>query len=559
VAKRATGRVGKDDDGIKPVLRCDKLATHMNPNKLRDLRAMMREWRTAASEVARLQWRCFFETGRFDPFFDSARQYRKEGAAVRAGILRQIMLRHGLEIAPPEPPPEGEKIRKKILPTPPGLSDPLSYLKATLGAAQFQMMQGQVIGMLRSFVSNRQNDFVDAVFGSSIEDPLRRQLFTVNKAGAWFDMSRSVKVEGVEVPASARRLARNIMARIMSRHRQPSMKRIGMVVDQRIAVLAEARSATSHVLWLRMTVKAGGPSRQIEIPVSSNSYFEARRGERKKTFQIIEDRETGRISVGVVTDVGKEYAKSRETYLASATGPKSLDFGLSTMFASCDGDLMGRDFLKKLKVMDRTISGIARHVQRSGGKPRNSKRYVAHVTRLRGYITTELRRVLNRYVAVRKPTTIHLERLDFSSPDLSRRMNRILRNCGRSVLRAKLQSLKEEFGVETTEVVSAYTSQTCSCCGYVDRRNRKSQASFACLWCGRVLHADVNASRNIGSERFRSIGSPRRGVRSNVLDMLVARHAERNSGERGAPSDPRLTNPYFTERKALARLQVEAA
>jgi putative transposase len=176
------------------------------------------------------------------------------------------------------------------------------------------------------------------------------------------------------------------------------------------------------------------------------------------------------------------------------------------------------------------------------------------VTRLRGYIRTELRRVLNRYVEVRKPSQIFLERLNFSSPDLSRRMNRILQNCGRSVVRPKLQALKEEFGVETTEVVPAYTSQTCSCCGYVDRRNRKTQANFACVWCGRVLHADVDASRNIGSERFRSVGSSMRDVRKNVLDILVTWHAERNSGEQGAPSDPRLTNPYFTDRKTLVRL-----
>ena len=37
----------------------------------------------------------------------------------------------------------------------------------------------------------------------------------------------------------------------------------------------------------------------------------------------------------------------------------------------------------------------------------------------------------------------HLERLDFRMPGLSRRMNRILTNCGRGVLRAKLQDLEE--------------------------------------------------------------------------------------------------------------------
>lgn len=554
-------KAGRKKKGDPPaVLRCDKLATFMNPGKERDLRAMLAEWRKAASVYSRLQWQCFHREGRFDPFLDPATQYRKDGAKVRSGILRQIAAKNGLEI--PEPPAVEEvtKPRKRVLPTPPGLVDPLAPLKASLGAAQVQMVQGQVIGTLKSFISNRQNDFVDIVHGSGVEDPLRRQLFTINRAAAWFALDRSVRVEAEEVPRSARLLARKIMSHILGRHRRPSMRRIGMVVDQRIAELGEARGATSHDLWLRMTVKSGERgSRRIDIPIRSNDYFSARRGERKKTFQIIEDRDSGRITVGVVTDVGREFEQLREAYAATAQGSKALDFGLVAMFASDDGDLMGRAFIKKLKSIDKTISGIARHVQRRGWKPRDSKRYVAHVSRLRGFITSELRRILNRYVATRKPTTIFLERLNFQSPDLSRRMNRILQNCGRGVLRSKLQALREEFGVETHEVVSAYTSQTCSCCGYVDRRNRKSQASFACRWCGRSLHADVNAARNIGSERFRSIDSANRGVRSNVLEMLVTQHIEQNTGERGAPADPRLSNPHFAVWADEARLSAKAA
>ena len=43
----------------------------------------------------------------------------------------------------------------------------------------------------------------------------------------------------------------------------------------------------------------------------------------------------------------------------------------------------------------------------------------------------------------------------------------------------------------------AYTSQTCSKCGCVDRRNRVSQSKFLCISCGYADHADFNASANI--------------------------------------------------------------
>ena len=42
-----------------------------------------------------------------------------------------------------------------------------------------------------------------------------------------------------------------------------------------------------------------------------------------------------------------------------------------------------------------------------------------------------------------------------------------------------------------------FTSQTCSCCGAVDSRSRKNQASFVCSSCGFRSNADHNAAINI--------------------------------------------------------------
>ncbi|WP_432164738.1 RNA-guided endonuclease InsQ/TnpB family protein [Streptomyces sp. bgisy031] len=52
-------------------------------------------------------------------------------------------------------------------------------------------------------------------------------------------------------------------------------------------------------------------------------------------------------------------------------------------------------------------------------------------------------------------------------------------------------------GVPVVFVDPAYTSQQCCECGYIDDRNRASQALFTCRNCGVVAHADRNASRNI--------------------------------------------------------------
>ena len=61
-------------------------------------------------------------------------------------------------------------------------------------------------------------------------------------------------------------------------------------------------------------------------------------------------------------------------------------------------------------------------------------------------------------------------------------------------------------GVPVLFVDPRNTSRQCSCCGNVDRKNRKSQSEFQCVQCGFSLSADWNAAINIA--RRASINTP---------------------------------------------------
>lgn len=52
-------------------------------------------------------------------------------------------------------------------------------------------------------------------------------------------------------------------------------------------------------------------------------------------------------------------------------------------------------------------------------------------------------------------------------------------------------------GVPVVTVNPAYTSQTCSMCGYTDKENRKTRDLFCCISCSHTEPADVNAAKNI--------------------------------------------------------------
>ncbi len=76
-------------------------------------------------------------------------------------------------------------------------------------------------------------------------------------------------------------------------------------------------------------------------------------------------------------------------------------------------------------------------------------------------------------------------------------LNRSILNVGWFGFEAKLAYKLAERGGQLVRVNPAYTSQTCSACGTVDSRGRKSQASFVCPCCGFRANADLNAAINI--------------------------------------------------------------
>lgn len=297
---------------------------------------------------------------------------------------------------------------------------------------------------------------------------------------------------------------------------------------------------------------------KVAIPLLTYEHHARRGGQMSNGVLITEDRDTGKLMFGVVSDIGAECAAGRAAYHPDREF-MALDFGLSTLFATDDGALIGKGWLDALRGYDRRISEIARGQQRHGRKPRDSARYRRAVTALRGWIRTEVGRVLNALLAAKRPAALVLERLNFQNPALSRRLNRIIQNCGRAAIRAKLAEFRDRLGITSDEVNPAYTSQTCSCCGYVDKRNRPSQGTFRCLWCGNTMHADVNAARNIRSRPASPIGSVF-ATKASVLADLVRQFSERRvfqtrSGGRGATADPRSTNPYFgAERTKSARM-----
>ncbi|HFL3638040.1 TPA: RNA-guided endonuclease TnpB family protein [Clostridioides difficile] len=93
---------------------------------------------------------------------------------------------------------------------------------------------------------------------------------------------------------------------------------------------------------------------------------------------------------------------------------------------------------------------------------------------------------------------IHLEKLTKDGFG-----DRLLRNWSYYELQEMIKYKADRVGIKVKYVNPAFTSQTCSECGHVDKENRETQAKFKCLECGFEANADYNAARNIAkSDKF---------------------------------------------------------
>ena len=78
-----------------------------------------------------------------------------------------------------------------------------------------------------------------------------------------------------------------------------------------------------------------------------------------------------------------------------------------------------------------------------------------------------------------------------------RKLNNRLARAGLGMLQTALAAACAKTGTRLIRVPAHGTSQTCAECGCMDRRNRETQSSFACVVCFRLAHADRNAAQVI--------------------------------------------------------------
>jgi hypothetical protein len=122
--------------------------------------------------------------------------------------------------------------------------------------------------------------------------------------------------------------------------------------------------------------------------------------------------------------------------------------------------------------------------------------------RLIRHVRQEINRAVNQCFAEHPDAQFAYEQLSVATmKHKARAMNAYMRASNLAHIPRQIAWNAAKRGIQATRVKSAYSSQECSVCHSVDKKNRPDQHTFCCLICGHRMHADLNASINIARRR----------------------------------------------------------
>jgi IS605 OrfB family transposase len=182
---------------------------------------------------------------------------------------------------------------------------------------------------------------------------------------------------------------------------------------------------------------------------------------------------------------------------ADPTGFLGVDLGIVNIATTSDGDIFSGRQLNRYRARQARLRA---KLQKKGTK--SAKRLLKKRARRERRFAADTNHVISkRIVAEAERTSRGIALEDLQGIRTRARLKRPQRAAVHSWAFAQLgQFLAYKARRAVVPVVfvdPAYTSQQCSECDYIDKRNRASQARFQCRSCGVVAHADLNASRNI--------------------------------------------------------------
>lgn len=515
-----------------------KIPQELNAGKRGSLLELLHEWQRTLPKAFDWYWAGFWKNGRFDTALKTSGP-QASFPGTRLGVAhKDMMLRAVAGQAQGWTSNLQNKARQVIASAPPAL------LNAELRHALYW-----INSMKLWLVSNAEQNRLLQAQNQALDVKIQALLAAGKPLPKGHDITERLNV----IPQAATRLLRHWLQHYVQRYRLPNPDRLPLCFSANAGKVQAPTGSTFEFFkgWINVTTLSLG--KRLAIPfqggrhidhlldkvgfndrhkVTSNHVDKSSPPEGsasafssasstvvlQKTFELHERK--GDLYFKLVF---KREADERWHDLDQERVPVlALDLGLRNFLASSEGDLRGVDFLDTLYRYDRKVQTIQKGLQNAGVKRLSEcRRYRSAIEDVKGFLKTNVRTWLRSVLLAHEPRTVVVEDLAFTEAldpasgkkGLGKTLNRLVRGFGQRVFKEALQQWSEEYGFTIQEVEPAYTSQTCSHCGFVHAQNRSGNR-FACSACGFKAHADVNAAK---------VQARRSGLPANVRSRT--RHA----------------------------------
>ena len=352
----------------------------------------------------------------------------------------------------------------------------------------------QSLGIVKLWIKKRKLKVKSLIHKSSLDSYKKRKYHIVINGNIRTPQEiRTISGEKIFIEKEDINFVKSIFRNI--KWRKPFFKQISMDLNNNTCQIRDIYfnkkiyKAKKFEAWIHLASLV--PKKKIRVPLNYSRYLKNK---------ISEGKIVNAIRINIVNNKVKffiilEKEMKNFTPEVECIG---VDFGIKNLFAVSTGDLFGKEFGKKINDYDNKIIKLRSSLDKQNIPVRKSKRYRTLKRKAREYIKNEINRNINKIVKNIKPEKIIFEKIDFRYSNISKKMNRILSNCGRKILKQKIVMIQfEDFNIKVEEVNPAYSSQECNRCGFVHSSNRINRNKFRCKNCNFEKHSDINAARNL--------------------------------------------------------------
>lgn len=197
----------------------------------------------------------------------------------------------------------------------------------------------------------------------------------------------------------------------------------------------------------------------------------------------------------------------------------AIDRGVTNTIATSDGDLVAAP--RHLEAATKRLARAQRTVSRRKKGSKNREKAKARVAVLHRKVRRQREHFLHELTTkiAKSHGIVVVEKLQIANMSRSAAgtvekpgkgvrqkagLNRAILTAGWGRMVTMLKYKLAWSGGTLIEVPAHYSSQTCSSCGCVDARSRRSQAAFRCTGCGHEENADINAAKVLLTRANRS-------------------------------------------------------